>query len=115
MIGGSGKVNSGNYHKHEVTKCIHESGAAKIEDGGKMRAGMNASSSLIRQERKTFSLQEWLTDGMRDLLSRVSGFWRKMGEEGTGEELQCVFQHQLPISGSDPGRDDCKVYQGTAV
>ena len=92
MIGGSGKVNSGNYHKHEVTKCIHESGAAKIEDGGKMRAGMNASSSLIRQERKTFSLQEWLTDGMRDLLSRVSGFWRRMGEEGTGDRNELAAE-----------------------
>ena len=102
MIGGSGKVNSGNYHKHEVTKCIHESGAAKIEDGGKMRAGMNASSSLIRQERKTFSLQEWLTDGMRDLLSRVSGFWRRMGEEGTGDRNELAAEDRRG-SGSAAG------------
>lgn len=99
MIGGSGKVNSGNYHKHEVTKCIHESGAAKIEDGGKMRAGMNASSSLIRQERKTFSLQEWLTDGMRDLLSEYPG----SGEEWEKKERATGMNWPRKIEG-DLGR-----------
>ena len=67
-----------------------------------MRAGMNASSSQMRQERKTFSLQEWLTDGMRDLLSRVSGFWRKMGEEGTGDRNELAAEDKRG-SGSAAG------------
>ena len=63
---------------------------------------MNASSSQMRQERKTFSLQEWLTDGMRDLLSRVSGFWRKMGEEGTGDRNELAAEDKRG-SGSAAG------------
>lgn len=83
MIGSSGKVGSGNYHKHEVTKCLHESGAAKGEAGGKTGAGARTSFSRIQQEQRTFSLQEWLADGLRGLFSKASGFWRRLGEEGT--------------------------------
>lgn len=83
MIGSSGKVGSGNYHKHEVTKCLHESGAAKGEAGGKTGAGARTSFSRIQQEQRTFSLQEWLADGLRGLFSRASGFWRRLGEEGS--------------------------------
>lgn len=97
MIGSSGKVNSGNYHKHEVTKCMHESGAAKLEAGGKMGAGMEASSSQLRQEQKTFSLQELLTGGLRDMLSRVSGFWRRMGEEGTASREESARKAEKEI------------------
>lgn len=83
MIGSSGKVNSGGYHNHEVTKCIHESGAAKLEAGRKTGTGMEASASQLRQEQKAFSLQELLAGGLRDMLSKISDFWRRMGEEGT--------------------------------
>lgn len=83
MIGSSGKVGSGNYHKHEVTKCLHESGAAKGEAGGKTGAGARTSFSRIQQEQRTFSWQEWLADGLRGLFSRASEFWRRLGEEGT--------------------------------
>lgn len=82
MIGSSGNVNSGGYHKHEVTKCLHESRIGQFEAGGKMAAGINASSSQLRQEQKAFSLQEWLTGGLQTLFARASGFWNRLGEEG---------------------------------
>lgn len=83
MIGSSGKVGSGHYHKHEVTKCLHESGEAKLDVGEKMGAGAKTSYYQLKQEREAFSLQEWLTGGLRGLLSRASDFWRRLGEEGT--------------------------------
>lgn len=81
MIESSGNVNSGSYHKHEVTKCLHESRAAKAEAGGRMAAGIKASSSQLRQEQKDFSLHELFMDGLRNLFTRASGFWKGLGEE----------------------------------
>ena len=83
MIGSSGKVGSGHYHKHEVTKCLHESGEAKLDVGEKMGTGAKTSYSQLKQEREAFSLQERLTGGLRGLFSRASDFWRRLGEEGT--------------------------------
>lgn len=83
MIGSSGSVHSGAYHKHEVTKCLHESRTGQLEAGGKMAAGIKPSPSQVRQEQKAFSLQELLTGGLRSLFAKVSGFWNRLGGEGT--------------------------------
>lgn len=83
MIGNSGNINLNNYntHKHEVTKCLHETRRAKPEGGGAPAAGAGSSVSQVRQEKIEFSLKELLADGLRGLLAKASGFWAKQGAQ----------------------------------
>lgn len=102
MIGNSGNINPNNYdtHKHEVTKCLHETRKVKPGGGGAPASGTSISVPRIRQEQKDISLRELLADGLRGLFTKVSGFWAKQGmhenrenpaQEEKGKTLRAVM------------------------
>lgn len=90
MIGSSGNINPNSYHthKHEITKCLHETKSAKPEGGSGLSAGIKASATQLKQERESFSLRELLTDGLRSLFTKATGFWGRLGaEDGQGKAV----------------------------
>lgn len=71
-----------NIHRHEITKCLHETSDGTLKGSmGAAAGGMKAARMQSQPQKDNFSLRGFLADGFRSLISRASAFWRRLGEE----------------------------------
>lgn len=69
-------------HEHEITKCLHKSSIGQPKgSAGAAAGGVQAAKTQPQPEKESFSLRDFFADGFRSFVSRVSGFWRRLGEE----------------------------------
>ncbi len=69
-------------HRHEITKCLHETTEGMPKGSMASGAGGMKAAGVQPQPRKeSFSLRDFFADRFRGLISRASGFWARLGEE----------------------------------
>ena len=69
-------------HRHEITKCLHETTEGMPKGSMASGAGGMKAAGMQPQPRKeSFSLRDFFADRFRGLISRASGFWARLGEE----------------------------------
>lgn len=61
--------------------CINLQLGSLKEAQGQQREVCRQPRRSLSQRRKVFSLRDFFADGFRSFASRVSGFWRRLGEE----------------------------------
>ena len=69
-------------HEHEITKCLYKSSIGQPKgSAGAAAGGVQAAKTQPQPQKESFSLRDFFADGFRSFASRVSGFWRRLGEE----------------------------------